>query len=65
MGKTESGVRRTFWLPKELDVKLEEARKTLGLGRSGFYRFAVVELLKSLLTQENRPEKLKEIMINE
>jgi len=50
MEKEESGVRRTFWIPNELDAKAEEARKQLGLGRSGFYRFAVLELLKSLMT---------------
>jgi len=54
--KENSGVRRTFWLPKELDMKVEEARKTLGLGRSGFYRFAIVELLKDMLKTQN-PEK--------
>jgi len=48
--ESESGIRRTFWLPKDLDAKVEEARKTLGLGRSGFYRFAVIELIKTLLT---------------
>jgi hypothetical protein len=47
----EHGVRRTFWLPRELDEKVELARKELGLGRSGFYRFAVIETVKSLLRQ--------------
>jgi len=55
--KEESGFRRTFWLSKELDMKVEEARKTLGLGRSGFYRFAVVELLKSLITAKHSSEQ--------
>jgi hypothetical protein len=54
MEKEESGVRRTLWLSKELDRKVEEARKILGLGRSGFYRFAVVELLKSLITAKQQ-----------
>jgi len=40
------GQRRTVWLPAELDIKAEETRKKLGLGRSGFYRFAVVEVIK-------------------
>ena len=40
----EAGIRRTVWLPKELDMKAEALRKQLGLGRSGFYRFAIVEL---------------------
>ncbi|MBS7637039.1 hypothetical protein KEJ37_06910 [Candidatus Bathyarchaeota archaeon] len=54
--KTESGIRRTVWLPRELDAKVEEARKLLGLGRSGFYRFAIVETLKSLLTVKREAE---------
>jgi len=57
MEKEESGVRRTFWLSKELDMKVEEARKTLGLGRSGFYRFAVVELLKTLIVAKHSSEQ--------
>jgi len=52
----EAGIRRTVWLPKELDMKAEELRKQLGLGRSGFYRFAIVELLKDMLKTQN-PEK--------
>jgi len=48
--KEEVGVRRTFWLPKKLDEKVEEARKLLGLGRSGFYRFCIIETLKSIVT---------------
>lgn len=56
MEKEEVGVRRTVWLPKELDAKVEEARKMLGLGRSGFYRFCILETLKSLLTT-NRETK--------
>jgi metal-responsive CopG/Arc/MetJ family transcriptional regulator len=50
----ESGIRRTVWLPKELDEKVEVLRKELGLGRSGFYRFAIVELLKEML--KNQPQ---------
>ena len=50
----ESGIRRTVWLPKELDEKAEAVRKQLGLGRSGFYRFAIVELLKEML--KNQPQ---------
>ena len=48
----ESGIRRTVWLPKSLDEKAEELRKKLGLGRSGFYRFAIVELLKEMLKEK-------------
>jgi ACT domain-containing protein len=50
----ESGIRRTVWLPKDLDEKAEALRKQLGLGRSGFYRFAIVELLKEML--KNQPQ---------
>jgi len=49
--KLENGIRRSFWLPGMLDVKAEKARMDLGLGRSGFYRFCVVEVLKQLLSQ--------------
>lgn len=49
----EAGIRRTVWLPKDLDMKAEEVRKKLGLGRSGFYRFAVVELLKDMVKTQN------------
>jgi metal-responsive CopG/Arc/MetJ family transcriptional regulator len=42
----ENGKRRTVWLPKELDQKVEEIRKQLGLGRSPFYRFAIIEIVK-------------------
>ncbi len=41
-----SGIRRTVWLPVQLDKKAEQARLQLGLGRSAFYRFAVVEVVK-------------------
>jgi len=54
--KEAAGIRRTVWLPKELDMKAEALRKQLGLGRSGFYRFAIVELLKDMLKTQN-PEK--------
>ena len=50
MVKKEAGVRRTFWLPNELDGKAEQARQILGLGRSGFYKFAVIEVIKQLQT---------------
>jgi hypothetical protein len=48
MEKEEQGKRRSFWLPTELDKKAEQARKTLGLRRSGFYRYAVIEVVKDL-----------------
>ena len=46
--ENQKGKRRTVWLPNELDEKAEQARKTLGLGRSGFYRYAVVEVVRDL-----------------
>jgi ACT domain-containing protein len=53
LAKENSGIRRTFWIPKELDEKAEAIRKQLGLGRSGFYRFAIVELLKDMVKTQN------------
>jgi hypothetical protein len=44
--KEPKGIRRSFWLPKEVDTKAEEVRKTLGLRTSAFYRFAIIELIK-------------------
>ena len=52
----ESGIRRTVWLTKDLDMKAEEIRKKLGLGRSGFYRFAIVELLKDMIKTQKPSE---------
>jgi ACT domain-containing protein len=53
LAKENSGIRRTFWIPKELDEKAEAIRKQLGLGRSGFYRFAIIELLKDMVKTQN------------
>lgn len=53
MKKNEAGMRRTFWLPNKLDAKVEKARESLGLGRSGFYRYAVVKLLEALISRKN------------
>jgi len=44
--RVQKGKRRTVWLSNELDQKAEEARKSLGLGRSGFYRYAIVQIVK-------------------
>ena len=54
---TEKGKRRMIWLPTELDKKAEQARKTLGLGRSGFYRYAVVEVIKDLAQNPIKSEE--------
>jgi len=48
----EKGIRRTVWLSTELDEKAESIRKKLGLGRSGFYRYAVVEVVKQFTEKE-------------
>ncbi|MEM4454433.1 MAG: hypothetical protein QXT28_06975 [Thermofilaceae archaeon] len=50
------GVRRTFWLPKHLDEKAEEVRKALGLSKSGFYRFCILEALKNVIILQERRE---------
>lgn len=46
----EAGKRRTLWMPNDLDIKAEEIRKKLGLSRSGFYRFAIIDLIKQFAT---------------
>jgi len=51
--KEEAGIRRTVWLPKDLDTKVEEARKKLGLRRSAFYRYAIVKLIEGLVASQN------------
>ena len=43
------GKRRVIWMPNELYAKAEEARKQLGLSKSGFYRFAIVEIIKQFV----------------
>jgi hypothetical protein len=57
LAKENSGIRRTFWIPKELDEKAEALRKQLGLGRSGFYRFAIVELLKNMIISQPQTQQ--------
>jgi hypothetical protein len=51
------GKRRTVWLPDKLDRKAEKVRKALGLSNSGFYRFAIIEVVKQFQTKQF---KLKE-----
>jgi ACT domain-containing protein len=53
----KAGIRRTVWLPKDLDEKAEALRKQLGLGRSGFYRFAIVELLKDMIKTQPQTQQ--------
>ena len=50
------GKRRTMWLPNDLDAKVEKIREKLGLGRSGFYRYAVVEIVKQYTLFQKREE---------
>jgi len=56
----KAGIRRTVWLPKDLDEKAEALRKQLGLGRSGFYRFAIVELLKNMIVSQTQTQQTHE-----
>jgi hypothetical protein len=60
LAKENSGIRRTFWIPKELDEKAEALRKQLGLGRSGFYRFAIVELLKNMIISQPQTQQTRD-----
>jgi hypothetical protein len=73
--QNEQGKRRSVWLPASLDAKAEEARIKLGLGRSGFYRYAIVEVIKQLcqgsrsqgdwpLNDADKLAKVKELLAN-
>ena len=42
------GERRTLYIPKTIDEKIEEARQALGMSRSRFYLYAVTKLLQEL-----------------
>jgi len=56
----EKGERRTFWVPNDLDDLIEETRKRLGMGKSAFYRYAVVRLLEEmsvLSTKAKEPQR--------
>jgi hypothetical protein len=55
----EKGIRRTVWLSTELDAKADRARKELGLGRSGFYRYCIVEIIKQFAFFEKDKEEKK------
>ena len=46
------GARRTVWLPTTLEEKVETVRTALGLGKSAFYRFAIVEIVKQYQTDQ-------------
>jgi hypothetical protein len=51
----KSGTRRTVWLPYKLEKKVEDVRKALGLSKSAFYRFAIVEIIKQYQTNQFKP----------
>jgi hypothetical protein len=53
------GKRRTVWLPEKLDRKAEKVRKALGLSNSGFYRFAIIEVIKQFHTGKSKPRRAK------
>ena len=55
----EKGTRRTVWLPTDLEERVEEVRKVLGLSKSAFYRFAVVEVVKQYQTGQFKPKRRK------
>jgi hypothetical protein len=58
--KIESkGKRRTVWLPDKLDRKAEKVRKALGLSNSGFYRFAIIEVVKQFQTKQFKSRRLR------
>jgi hypothetical protein len=57
--KEEKGKRRTVWLPNSLDRKAEKVRKTLGLSNSGFYRFAIIEVITQFQLGKPNQKRLK------
>jgi hypothetical protein len=54
--RNELGTRRTVWLPTQLEKNVEEVRKALGLSKSAFYRFAIVEVIKQYQTKQFKPK---------
>jgi len=42
------GVRQLVWLPKDLFELTEKTRKKLGMSKSGFYRYAIIDLLRGM-----------------
>ena len=50
------GARRTVWLPTDLEENVEKVRKILGLRKSAFYRFAIVEIVKQYQTKQFKPK---------
>ena len=60
MTQKEQGTRRTMWISADLDAIVEEARKKLGLSKSGFYRYAILRLLQELNVLTTRVEEKNE-----
>jgi hypothetical protein len=48
----EKGIRSTVWIPEKLNKKVEKVRKVLGLSKSGFYRYAIIEVLKQFQVKQ-------------
>ena len=44
----ETGTRQLVWLPNNLFVLTEIVRRKIGMSRSGFYRYAITQLLQDL-----------------
>lgn len=44
----EGGIRRTLWVPNDMDILIERTRKKLGMNRSAFYKYAATRLLEEL-----------------
>jgi hypothetical protein len=55
----EHGIRRVVWLPKKLDAKIEETRRSIGYTRSGFYRYALTRFLEDLLLYKQKTVHLQ------
>ncbi|MEM3378683.1 MAG: hypothetical protein QW674_07045 [Candidatus Bathyarchaeia archaeon] len=53
----EAGKRRTVWLPAALDQKAEDVREKLGLSRSEFYRYAIIEVIRNFVLAGDEPWK--------
>ncbi|MCD6263954.1 hypothetical protein J7L60_06075 [Candidatus Bathyarchaeota archaeon] len=58
--KIEKGIRRTFWLPNDLDKIVEDARIRLGMSRSGFYRYAIIRILENLSILSSKAHEVGE-----
>ena len=48
------GVVRTFWVPAEMDSIIEETRRSLGMSKSSFYRYAIMRFLQEINVLSSR-----------